>query len=71
VAGKVCEFLVDNGEAFDDGRFRCALMLVLGDWSLVHADPRYQPIGEAFTAAGVSSCGDWQPSEGECCRKAR
>ena len=68
VGGSVCEFLVDNGIP-GDKRFRCGLMLELGDWDKVHADPRYAPL--AIHWKGQSLCGDWQPKVGVCCREAR
>ncbi len=66
VAGKVCKFLVDNGIPGDE-RFRCGLMLELGDWNKVHADPRYAPL--AIHWKGQALCGDWQPKAGTCCRE--
>ena len=66
VAGKVCEFLIENHEG---RRFACGLMVELGDWQLVHIDGRYAPIAETFAVEGL--CGDWQPPAGQCCREVR
>lgn len=47
----------------------CSLRTELGNWNAVHADPRYQYIGEAFTLFGTSLCGDYPQSNegcGEC-----
>jgi len=68
VAGKVCKFLVDNDTPGDE-RFRCGLMLELGDWGKVHADPRYAPL--AMHWKGQPLCGDWQPKAGTCCLEDR
>lgn len=68
--GEVCDFLIDNGEP-GEGRFRCALRVELGSWDAVHADPRYQPIQAHWDKVGISSCGEWQPEDGVCCREAR
>lgn len=66
VAGQVCEFLVENHEG---RRYACGLMVELGDWNLVHADPRYAPIAEVMVDEGL--CGTWQPPAGQCCREVR
>ena len=68
VFGKVCEFLVDNKTAGPE-RFRCGLMLELGDWAKAHTDPRYAPL--AVHWKGQPLCGDWQPQAGVCCLEAR
>jgi hypothetical protein len=72
LAGKVCDFLVDSGVP-GEARFRCGLMLELGDWDLVHDDPRYAPIRHHFTVdpGGEGLCGDWQPVAGQCCLEVR
>ena len=64
VAGKVCDFLVEN---VGSRRFACGLRLELGSWDKVHADPRYQPIQAEWDKVGIASCGEWQPKKGQCC----
>jgi len=68
VAGKVCDFLIDN-VTVGPARFRCGLMLELGSWDKVHADPRYQPLKDHWE--GQPLCGDWQPKSGTCCLEDR
>jgi hypothetical protein len=70
VDGEVCEFLQDSGVVGDE-RFHCGLRAELGSWVAVHADLRYQPIGEHFTSVGTALCGDWQPRAEQCCREVR
>jgi len=41
-------------------------MLELGDWDLVHADSRYQPIHAVWVECGISDCGSY-PAFGEKC----
>ncbi len=67
VRGEVCEFLVENHER---RRFACGLMVELGDWSKVHADPRYAPI-KAVMLLGDGLCGEWQPAVDVCCNEVR
>jgi len=65
IAGAVCEHF---NPARVEGKF-CSLMEELGDWELVHNDPRYVPqrtFLENFGKSGTSLCGDY-PAEGETC----
>jgi hypothetical protein len=63
VAGEVCTYLRENSGG---RRWSCALMEELGSWSAVHADPRYRPLGEVFSARGLPDCGDF-PGRGRTC----
>jgi hypothetical protein len=65
VAGQVCPLLVEHAGG---RRWACSLRLELGSWEAVHADPRYQPIREAWqrTRKRPSDCGDY-PGPGEWC----
>lgn len=65
--GEPCPFLEENTIA--GRRWACGLMRELGDWDVVHADPRYAaeveprwrasgPIWEWLWDEGVR-CGDW------------
>lgn len=72
VEGKVCVFLEEN--TVPGRRWACGLRRELGDWELVHKDPRYQPIHEVWAKLGTQDCGDYrggvQPDGsivGECC----
>lgn len=67
VNGVVCEFLVVGGH--ESRAFACGLMVELGDWAKVHADPRYAPIAVVMETEGL--CGDWQPQAGTCCNEVR
>jgi hypothetical protein len=67
VRGKVCDFLIEN---YEGRRFACSLRAELGDWDLVHADPRYAPVKEVMVL-GDGLCGDWQPQAGVCCNEVR
>ena len=63
VDGQPCQFLREN----EGGRrWACALMLELGDWESVHADPRYADIGAFFQSNGIADCGDY-PGPGAAC----
>ena len=44
----------------------CTLMAELGDWALVHDDPRYAPQRAAFEAWPSVLCGDF-PAPGTRC----
>ena len=66
LGGVVCDYLVEN---VNGRRYACSLMIELGSWDRVESDPRYQPIAEHFDSPTM--CRDWQPREGECCRKVR
>lgn len=66
VGGRVCEFLVENQ---DGRRFACGLMVELGDWDEVIADPRYAPLNIHWK--GKRKCNTWQPKIGVCCREER
>jgi hypothetical protein len=67
VNGVVCDFL--ELETMSGRNFVCGLRRELGSWSAVHTDPRYQPIQAEWDKVGISSCGEWQPRPGECCRE--
>jgi hypothetical protein len=73
IKGKVCEFLIENPSGVQtpdqDRRFACGLMVELGDWDKVHADPRYNPLAIVFAPEGL--CGDWQDKAGTCCNEPR
>lgn len=71
VDGAVCPFLELDTMA---GRhWVCGLRRELGDWDLVHADPRYQPIHAVWMRTGTQDCGDFQGIVrdgtliGQCC----
>jgi hypothetical protein len=68
ISGTVCEFLIDNGIP-GDKRFRCGLVIELGDWDKAIADPRYAPL--AIHWKGQRKCDTWQPKVGQCCREVR
>ena len=58
VAGVQCSHLVIDGPT--GRRYACGLFTELGDWSLVHADPRYQASpGAVWAEKGVADCGPW------------
>lgn len=68
--GKVCPFL--EKYTVEGRRFACGLRRELGSWEAVHADPRYQPVQEFWDTREpqtITSCGDWQPDSGTCCRE--
>jgi hypothetical protein len=70
LAGQVCPFLRDDGWSSPESRrFVCTLREELGDWDLVHSDPRYLATVEPLWRAsgdvmnwiwdeGVR-CGNW------------
>lgn len=66
LAGKQCELLTHI-----DGVPRCSLMLEHGDWSKVHADPRYIAAGlpefyeRRWPGMGYG-CGDWPQNIPNC-----
>lgn len=70
IQGNVCPFLEVGTE---EGRtFTCGLRRELGSWDAVHMDERYQSqVQVVWDQVGISSCGEWQPREGECCREPR
>jgi hypothetical protein len=69
VEGVRCPFLVEN---VDGRRYACGLRNELGSWEAVHADPGYQELVQpVWDRVGITSCGDWQPDEGVCCRAPR
>lgn len=71
VAGEVCRYLADNGPGAPR-RFECSLRRALGSWAAVHADSGYQEhVQSVWDEVGISSCGEWQPLEGQCCREPR
>jgi hypothetical protein len=43
----------------------CSLRAELGDWSLVHRDPRYAPQRAVFEAFPTPLCGDY-PGDESC-----
>lgn len=71
VDGQVCEFLEEN--TVPGRHWVCGLRRELGDWDLVHADPRYQPIHEIWVRTGTQDCGDFKGIfrggvlVGQCC----
>jgi hypothetical protein len=72
IEGEVCQFLEED--TVPGRHWVCGLRRELGDWALVHADPRYQPIHEVWARLGTSDCGDFrgaiQPdgsTVGQCC----
>lgn len=64
VAGERCPHLVENVAG---RRWACGLMVELGSWELVHADPRYAPIQAEWDRVGIESCGAWGPGTNQCC----
>jgi hypothetical protein len=70
VDGQVCPFY-EKGTV--PGRVHvCGLMRMLGSWEAVHDSPGYRNrVKPVWEAAGIPDCGDWQPEENTCCRKAR
>lgn len=79
VRGQVCLYLADNGPDAER-RFECSLRRDLGSWAAVHSHIGYLVnVQSAWDELGtredgspvIASCGDWQPSAGECCREAR
>lgn len=75
VNGQVCPFLEEN--TVPGRRWACGLYRQLGDWNLVHTDPRYlavvKPVWDEF---GVADCGDFKglvleddSIEYQCCFK--
>lgn len=64
VAGERCPHLVEN---VNGRRWACGLMVELGSWDLVHADPRYAPIQAEWDKVGIESCGAWGPGTNQCC----
>jgi hypothetical protein len=64
VAGERCAYLVEN---VDGRRWACGLMVELGSWDLVHADPRYAPIQAEWDKVGIESCGAWGEGTNQCC----
>lgn len=58
VRGQPCLYLEIDGPS---GRhFACGLRRELGDWALVHTDPRYLAnVKPAWDEAGVVDCGPW------------
>lgn len=70
VMGVRCRYLEEN--TIPGRRFVCGLRRVLGSWEAVHADPGYQEhVQSAWDKVGISSCGEWQPKVGECCREVK
>jgi hypothetical protein len=72
VAGRPCTHLRDReqGDAVPDGRrYACGLLVELGSWERVHADPRYlaEPRAHWDRTPGFPDCGDWYPEVGVCC----
>lgn len=57
--GGVCPYVRDDGVDAPGRRWVCTLMEELGDWDLVHADPRY--------VRDVRVWWDRPPSEGTDC----
>lgn len=70
VRGEVCRYLeVNKGPGRE---FVCSLRRDLGSWAAVHADPGYQEhVQSVWDEVGISSCGEWQPGPGQCCRQPR
>ena len=66
IGGERCPYLI---EFYGGRRWACGLLVELGSWTAVEADPRYQPIAEHF--GNPCMCREWQPREGECCREVR
>jgi hypothetical protein len=65
IAGAVCPFLRDDGDAVR--RWVCTLREQLGAWQAVHGDPRYLAVVRPTLAAlGQADCGDW-PGPGVTC----
>ena len=54
IGGKDCPHLVVDGPT--GRRFACGLFTELGDWELVHTDPRYLA---DVRQEGTADCGDW------------
>ncbi len=56
-------------------RWACTLLVELGSWDAVHADPRYlqlvKPVWDAVNRrvgrTVIPSCGGWGPGTGQCC----
>jgi hypothetical protein len=69
VGGVRCRYLEENTVA--DRRWVCGLRRVLGSWEAVHADPGYIENVQRFWDAhpNITSCGEWQPEPGVCCRE--
>jgi len=66
VDGEVCRFLVEN--VVEGRRWACGLLLKLGSWDAVHADPGYREhVQPVWDAVGIESCGAWGPGSGQCC----
>jgi hypothetical protein len=63
----VCQYL--ETDTVPGRKYACGLMRQLGDWELVHIDPRYlrdiKPKLDAM-AITVENCGDWPPVGEEC-----
>lgn len=66
VDGEVCPFF----DATTKGPFwkRCTLRTELGDWELVHRDPRYtRAVKPVWKSQGIADCGDWAPTVAAPC----
>lgn len=58
VNGEVCQFLGEN--IVSGRRWACSLYVELGDWDLVHQDPRYVTVVQSnWIANGTPDCGTW------------
>ena len=58
IEGQPCPYLQVNGPT--GRRFACALRAELGDWALVHQDPRYlADVKPHWVERGVTDCGPW------------
>lgn len=65
-AGQRCPHLREN----EGGRrYACGLMLELGSWEAMNADPRYEPIGRHWESIGqpFNYCETFNPMF--CCRR--
>lgn len=58
VNGEVCSFLGEN--IVPGRRWACSLFVELGDWDLVHQDPRYtESVQVNWIKSGTPDCGKW------------
>lgn len=70
VQGEPCRYLTVNPQG-SERRFECSLRRELGSWEAVHAHPGYKEyVQKIWDKVGIASCGEWQPTKGQCCREA-
>ena len=63
INGEPCFALQDSG-----AELACSLMAELGDWGVVHADPRYREfVHPVLDSQDIVPCGDW-PAPGDTCK---